>query len=219
MRLFEFLIGLCVLSVSPALAPVPGSSGSPATVRFTITKQGTVVDPQIALSSGSAVLDQTALTCVLSWKYEPGARDGQSVDWPAKAIVRWDATDQTSAARAHDIPGEGYQQKTRMTNVSPEIAHVFDRLIASVETRCPQLYPVRPLDMDIMHARNRVVVRRQNGGAIEATISQSSTTPTADAHALRCAKHLAEEKSDLPPTFAVEVEIDWAVYYRARRAD
>ncbi|MBL6938822.1 MAG: TonB family protein [Alphaproteobacteria bacterium] len=58
-------------------------------VAFTITAEGTVVDPKVTRSSGYALLDQAALAAVVTWRYTPALRDGKAVAVPHSAVVRF----------------------------------------------------------------------------------------------------------------------------------
>jgi len=49
-------------------------------VRFSITKNGTVVTPVVVKSEPSRIFDAAALEAILKWKYQPTLRDGQAVE-------------------------------------------------------------------------------------------------------------------------------------------
>jgi TonB family protein len=77
-------------SPHPVPEPPPGT-GVVTTVAFTITEQGTVRDPRIAVPSGIDVLDADALECVRGWFYSPAMKDGAPIAVPWKAEVVWRA--------------------------------------------------------------------------------------------------------------------------------
>lgn len=58
-------------------------------VTFTITTDGTVIDPKVARSSGFALLDQAALAAVVTWRYMAAVRDGKIVAVPHSAVLRF----------------------------------------------------------------------------------------------------------------------------------
>jgi TonB family protein len=60
-----------------------------ARVRFFITTEGKVRDPQIETSSGSTRLDEAAIACVRNWRYRAALKDGKPVEIPWQADVRW----------------------------------------------------------------------------------------------------------------------------------
>jgi len=63
--------------------------GGITTVRFTITAEGRVVDPAIAVSSGNAALDAAGLTCARNWHFRPAMNGGQPVAAPWKVEIQW----------------------------------------------------------------------------------------------------------------------------------
>ena len=86
-----------VLSGHPCMrqSAYVGTSGTPLTgdsateLSFTVTVDGTVKDVAIVSSSGNSTLDETAISCVSSWKYRPAAKDGVAVEVPWKTVVSW----------------------------------------------------------------------------------------------------------------------------------
>jgi TonB family protein len=59
------------------------------TVRFRITDEGQVRDPQIVQSSGSADLDKAALYCANGWHYAPAVNKGNKVEAHGTAEIPW----------------------------------------------------------------------------------------------------------------------------------
>jgi len=57
-------------------------------VAFTITAEGTVIQPKIVTYS-YADLDEAALACVKTWTYRPATANGQPVATPWKVQVVW----------------------------------------------------------------------------------------------------------------------------------
>ena len=74
----------------PRLASILRHEGT-TTVAFTITAKGTVAEPKITSSSGYAELDEAALVCVQTWRYNPAIDNGQPVAATWKAEVAWKA--------------------------------------------------------------------------------------------------------------------------------
>jgi protein TonB len=60
-----------------------------ATVAFWIKTDGTVRDPVILTSSGHDALDNAALACVAGFHYQPATQNGQPIEVPWQATVRW----------------------------------------------------------------------------------------------------------------------------------
>lgn len=61
-----------------------------ATVKFTITAEGTTSDTTIAESSGFASLDDASVACVSKWRYGPAKNDaGEPVAVPNTAKIQW----------------------------------------------------------------------------------------------------------------------------------
>lgn len=56
---------------------------------FRITTEGTTTAIQVLQSSGSTRLDDAAKACVTTWRYRPAMQDGQPVEVPWKAQVKW----------------------------------------------------------------------------------------------------------------------------------
>ena len=50
------------------------------TLRFIVTKDGTVIDPSIVESEPPDIFDNSALKAILRWRFKPAIKDGQSVD-------------------------------------------------------------------------------------------------------------------------------------------
>lgn len=59
------------------------------TVRFRITDEGRVRDPQILQSSGSPDLDRAALYCASAWRYAPAVDKGKKVEAHGTAEIPW----------------------------------------------------------------------------------------------------------------------------------
>lgn len=72
----------------PIEAIVAGEQGT-TTIGYRITTAGTVVGLHIVEPSGSKVLDDAAMTCAETWRYKPAIKDGQPIEVPWKAQVRW----------------------------------------------------------------------------------------------------------------------------------
>jgi TonB family protein len=56
---------------------------------FTIAADGTVKDAFVDASSGDADMDWLTLRCVEKWRYEPATKDGQPIEYPWSASVRF----------------------------------------------------------------------------------------------------------------------------------
>ena len=71
--------------------PEAAAAGHEGTVllAFTITDEGSVVDPKVDVSSGYPELDAAALACVTNWRYHPAMQNGKPISVPWKAEVRW----------------------------------------------------------------------------------------------------------------------------------
>lgn len=178
---------------------------NPVEIAFRIAADGTVVQTAILQTSGSASADQAAVTCVKAWTYEPAMRGGTPVEWVARVTL------QSSESRGTFLYDER-RQNTTMANVTPAMAKAFDRLIRDAQSRCQLLYPVFLEGSESPKARNRVVAKRFADGRVETSISMSSPEPKADERARQCVAYLIGRHDDLPPVFAVEIEIDWARY-------
>ena len=48
-------------------------------LRFTVTEQGTVADPEIISSEPPGVFDRAAMRSVLRWKYQPQLANGKPI--------------------------------------------------------------------------------------------------------------------------------------------
>jgi TonB family protein len=59
------------------------------TVRFRISDEGRVREPEVLQSSGSAELDNAARVCVRAWHYGPAVKDGKKVEVPWTAKIPW----------------------------------------------------------------------------------------------------------------------------------
>ena len=81
---------VCSSEYYPEISRRLGEEGT-TTVTFRITTEGTVKDPRILTSSGSDRLDQAALACVATWRYEPALKEGIPIEVPWKAEVVWKA--------------------------------------------------------------------------------------------------------------------------------
>jgi TonB family protein len=68
----------------------PGQSAR-TTVRFLITVEGKVRQPEVVQSSGYDELDKAALQCVSYWRYRPARSDaGAPVEVHDQAVLVWD---------------------------------------------------------------------------------------------------------------------------------
>jgi TonB family protein len=59
-------------------------------LRFVITVEGRVRDLAVETSSGHADLDTASLECARFWRYRPATKDGQPVEVPWKADIKWE---------------------------------------------------------------------------------------------------------------------------------
>jgi TonB family protein len=75
----------------PALARERGTSGW-VDVEFTVRSDGTVSDITVAGAEPAGVFEQSALSAVRKWRYEPILRNGQPVDQRAKLRIRFAIT-------------------------------------------------------------------------------------------------------------------------------
>jgi TonB family protein len=73
----------------------------PATVAFTVTVQGKVINPTIARSSGSANMDEAARECITQWAYAPALRDGVPVEMPWSTEI---SLTRVSRSGAYQLP-------------------------------------------------------------------------------------------------------------------
>ena len=60
-----------------------------AYLSFFIAVDGSTKDISILQSTGNAELDEAAKICAADWQYKPATQDGQPVQVPWKASVRW----------------------------------------------------------------------------------------------------------------------------------
>jgi TonB family protein len=176
----------------------------PVTVGFRITAKGNVGETVILESSGSEAGDQAATECIKNWTYDPALKGGVPVDFLARITLRSEFVRDLNSF-------DDQTEYITLANASPEAAKALVRLIQDAQRRCPDLYWVE-LNGDIFHARNRIVARRLGTGEIETSISRSSPVSMADTSARRCVTNMIGRHKDLPPAFAVEIEIDWARY-------
>jgi TonB family protein len=58
-------------------------------VSYQIAADGAVKDIVVSSSSGDAGLDAITVSCVQKWRYTPGTKDGQPVDMPWQANLRY----------------------------------------------------------------------------------------------------------------------------------
>lgn len=79
----------CTQLYPPALL-AKGVSGT-THLAFIITTYGKVRNVHVAESSGNPYLDDAALQCARTWRYNPAQKDGQTVEVPWAANVVWDA--------------------------------------------------------------------------------------------------------------------------------
>ncbi|MBI3675045.1 MAG: energy transducer TonB [Proteobacteria bacterium] len=63
--------------------------GGSTFVRFHITASGEVGSPEVVQSSGDAVLDQAAISCVQHWRYQPATKNGVAVDFVKETKFKW----------------------------------------------------------------------------------------------------------------------------------
>jgi protein TonB len=61
------------------------------TVVFQVDTSGRVVDPRVAKSTDPA-FDRAALEAVRQWRFEPGTRDGEPVQFKMKIPITFNAT-------------------------------------------------------------------------------------------------------------------------------
>lgn len=76
------------LAMYPPDAVAERAQGT-VTVQFSITTEGTTHGNRVVRSSGYAALDDAAVACTCDWRYKPAMKDGQPVEVPWKAEVRW----------------------------------------------------------------------------------------------------------------------------------
>jgi TonB family protein len=79
--------------VYPERAELRGLEGT-VTVDFVITKAGTTTNLSIAKSSGSGLLDASALYAVSTWYFLAAKVDGQRVEWPCRQDITFKAPKQ-----------------------------------------------------------------------------------------------------------------------------
>lgn len=72
----------------PRRARVRGIEGA-VVLELTVSAGGRVLDVEVAESSGSGLLDRTALEAVEGWRFEPGTRDGEPVEMKRLWRVRF----------------------------------------------------------------------------------------------------------------------------------
>jgi protein TonB len=72
----------------PLLARKRGYQGT-VVLEVLVNREGKVEELTLSASSGYAVLDQAALTCVKAWLFDPGTRGGDKVDMWVKVPVRF----------------------------------------------------------------------------------------------------------------------------------
>jgi len=132
----------------------------PATVQFRITKEGTVADPVIGKSSGNETLDQAAISCMLTWKYEPARRNGEAVDFPWTAVAQW--------------------------RVRDGVAPFVDRYPALRE-QCLRAFPLAADEAVPGPGITELLIRVGNG-AVHGKIVRSSGNAKRDRNAIACVK-------------------------------
>ena len=76
----------------PKEAASQGLSGT-TTLRFVISDEGRVRDAQVVKSSGSSLLDNAALTCVVPWHYLPAVKGNKKVAVPWEVQIPWTPDD------------------------------------------------------------------------------------------------------------------------------
>jgi TonB family protein len=110
---------LCGHQYYPVVAIRENIEGT-TTVGFTVQKDGAIRDIHVEQSSGSDILDDASTTCVTGWTYKPAMRNGDTVEVPWKASVRWSlhnantppsrrAADSYRCAEHHAEPGRATQ--------------------------------------------------------------------------------------------------------------
>ena len=63
-------------------------------VEFTISKSGTVKDPNVINSHPSSIFDRSAIKAIRKWKYNPKIEDGEPVERPGvKVRLKFDLSD------------------------------------------------------------------------------------------------------------------------------
>lgn len=73
----------------PPLAICLNQEGT-TTLAFHIMPDGSISNVTVAELSGHDLLDEAAVRCASSaWHYKPAMRNGQPIEWPWKASVRW----------------------------------------------------------------------------------------------------------------------------------
>jgi len=50
------------------------------TLRFIVTKEGTVVEPSVVKSEPPEIFDSSALKAIIRWRFKPAIKDGKAVD-------------------------------------------------------------------------------------------------------------------------------------------
>jgi TonB family protein len=63
--------------------------GGTTFVKYHVTTEGNVADPEVTQSSGDAELDQAARSCVQFWRYRPATQNGQPIDFVRQAAIKW----------------------------------------------------------------------------------------------------------------------------------
>lgn len=72
----------------PSEAVRTGQQGR-TTLSFRITAEGTVTGIVVTESSGFELLDKAAVACAAEWQYKPAVQNGQPIEVPWQAKVRW----------------------------------------------------------------------------------------------------------------------------------
>ena len=58
-------------------------------IAFTITSEGTVVDPKVVASKPRRVFDRAALKAIRKWRFKPKTRDGSPVSRRAVQVIEF----------------------------------------------------------------------------------------------------------------------------------
>jgi TonB family protein len=102
--------------VYPERAELRGLEGT-VTVDFVITKAGATTNLSIAKSSGSGLLDASALYAVSTWYFLAAKVDGQRVEWPCRQEITFKAPKQEKIEKINPKT----RDKTLKTSATPSI--------------------------------------------------------------------------------------------------
>lgn len=59
-------------------------------IEFTVTAEGTVIDPKIIDAEPSNTFNRAASKAVVRWKYKPMTRDGKAVAWTERVVLTFE---------------------------------------------------------------------------------------------------------------------------------